>query len=183
MYGAHGTIDSYRRGQAAEVVALRILRSYHRMTRVESVPRGSFEDWSNGSDIYITTMERRRVSIDVKSLKRHAPEHILIEHRNVNGGLGWAHRPGIAMIFVSETDAILVDKRYLSLLISDPRKIDWSRPAVKQPRDYVEDFRPYSRPENNDLVAYVPYSQIMRLLTSVRLRWNPATNVVTEVRG
>src|SRR5208337_355221 len=178
MYGEHGKPETYSRGKAAEAKALPILRAYFGSGKA-TVP-GSIED-RNGTDIYVNR-NGVKTSVDVKAIKKHAPAQILIEHQNVSGGPGWAHRSGIAAIFVAENELVLVDKKYLSLLIKDPRKIDWNQGATQQPREFVENYRPYGRPENNDLVVYVPLSQVLRLLTSVHLRWNPKTQTLTEVK-
>lgn len=177
MYGIHGKREDYSKGAAAEALGLKMLRAYFASARVQATARGSEAD-RKGTDVYVNS-----TSVDIKAFKKHAPDHILVEHRNVVGGIGWAHRPGLVLIFVSATDAVLVDKKYLSLLINDARKVDWNRSLTQQPREYVEDFRPYGRPDSDDAVVYIPYAQLMRLITSKRLHWNEATKTTTEVKA
>lgn len=177
MYG-DGKPQDYSKGKAAEALGLKMLKAY--FGNGQATASGSIED-RRGTDVYVQ-VSGQKTSVDIKALKKHAPDQILLEHRNVSGGTGWSHRSGLALIFVSATDAILVNKRYLSLLLNDPRKTDWSVTPTQQPREYVENYKPYGRPENQEAVIYVPYSQVMRLLTSKRLRWNPATQTVSEVK-
>ena len=179
MYGQHGQAETYSRGRQAELKALPILRAWFKSSAHPTLP-GSLED-RNGTDLYVNH-NGIKTSVDVKAVKMHAPEQILLEHVNNSGNPGWAHRSGFAAIFVSDTDLVLVPKRMLSLLLNDPRKFDWSVPATRKPREYAENFKAYGRPENQDVVAYVPLAQVMKLLGSVRIRWNTQTQTATEVK-
>ena len=168
MYGQHGTAETYQRGREYELRGLKLLRAAFPKERVRATVSGSLED-RRGTDVYVGDK-----SVDIKGLKNHAKDgQLLVEHTNVSGGPGWSTKSnGFVLIFVNETDALLVNKKFLALLVGDPRKFDWTAPATRQPREFVENFKPYGRPENLDRVAYVPYAQLWKLKDTIRINAN-----------